>query len=75
MRDASQKFWLLKLLCCVAGKRKFEGGHQNPGDHKRRQTAAAWGSAPIPQQPLHARGYGAGGYGQDEFYSDSYEQW
>ncbi|KAF0305737.1 Heterogeneous nuclear ribonucleoprotein Q [Amphibalanus amphitrite] len=67
------------------GKRKFEGGHQNQGDHKRRQTSTNWGSNPIPQQPLRSSrgaagggGYGyGGGYGSaSDFYTDSYgAQW
>ncbi|XP_046406124.1 heterogeneous nuclear ribonucleoprotein Q-like [Ischnura elegans] len=41
------------------GKRKFDGGHQNPGESKRRYQNAVpgasggnWGNQPIPQQPL-----------------------
>lgn len=48
----------------AAGKRKFDGGHQNQGESKRRyQTGGGaggggsagnnWGSQPIPQQPLN----------------------
>ncbi|XP_043231757.1 heterogeneous nuclear ribonucleoprotein Q-like isoform X1 [Amphibalanus amphitrite] len=69
----------------LPGKRKFEGGHQNQGDHKRRQTSTNWGSNPIPQQPLRSSrgaagggGYGyGGGYGSaSDFYTDSYgAQW
>jgi heterogeneous nuclear ribonucleoprotein R len=59
-------------LCLVVvyqtGKRKFDGGHQNQGESKRRyQTTGgggggntgsataggSWGSQPIPQQPLN----------------------
>lgn len=69
----------------LPGKRKFEGGHQNQGDYKRRQTNTNWGSNPIPQQPLRSsrggRGGGGGGYGgrygaASDFYTDSYGgQW
>ena len=71
-------------FCIFTGKRKFEGGHQNQGDHKRRQTNTNWGSNPIPQQPLrNSRGGGGGGYGYSggygtasDFYTDSYgAQW
>lgn len=58
----------------LPGKRKFEGGHQNQGDYKRRQTNSDWGSAPIPQQPLRSSRYRA--YQPDEFYTDLYgDQW
>ena len=57
-----------------SGKRKFDGGHQNQGEYKRRQPNGNWGSNPIPQQPLHNNGYR--GRGNQEFYQDSYgEQW
>lgn len=61
------------------GKRKFDGGHQNQGDIKRRYGAAAaaalgslgnnWGSQPLPQQPL-------GTNGGEQWYNDStYPVW
>lgn len=61
------------------GKRKFDGGHQNQGDIKRRYGAAAaaalgnlgnnWGSQPLPQQPL-------GTNGGEQWYTDStYSVW
>ncbi|XP_023241425.1 heterogeneous nuclear ribonucleoprotein Q [Centruroides vittatus] len=70
----------------LAGKRKFDGGHQNQGDSKRRfqtkraATGGSWGSQPIPQQPLDSSGYNSyrGGHigGEDQWYQDSYgQQW
>lgn len=60
------------------GKRKFDGGHQNQGDIKRRYGAAAaaalgnlgsnWGSQPLPQQPL-------GTNGGEQWYTDTYSVW
>lgn len=60
------------------GKRKFDGGHQNQGDIKRRFGAAAaaalgnlgnnWGSQPLPQQPL-------GTNGGEQWYTDTYSVW
>ncbi|XP_043232975.1 heterogeneous nuclear ribonucleoprotein Q-like isoform X2 [Amphibalanus amphitrite] len=58
----------------LPGKRKFDGGHQNQGEYKRRQPNGNWGTNPIPQQPLHNNGYR--GRASHDFYSDSYgEQW
>lgn len=34
-----------------AGKRKFDGGHQNQGESKRR-FQSNWGNQPLAQQPL-----------------------
>ncbi|XP_043285812.1 heterogeneous nuclear ribonucleoprotein R isoform X2 [Venturia canescens] len=34
-----------------AGKRKFDGGHQNQGESKRR-FQSSWGNQPLAQQPL-----------------------
>ncbi|XP_050446251.1 heterogeneous nuclear ribonucleoprotein R isoform X1 [Cataglyphis hispanica] len=61
------------LLYCnraVAGKRKFDGGHQNQGESKRR-FQSNWGNQPLAQQPLgNAYGLasvngGSGGGGGD----------
>lgn len=61
----------------LAGKRKFDGGHQNQGDSKRRFQN--WGSQPIAQQPLGVSGYSsyASGTGDVQWYHDSYagQQW
>lgn len=35
----------------TAGKRKFDGGHQNQGESKRR-FQSSWGNQPLAQQPL-----------------------
>lgn len=35
----------------AAGKRKFDGGHQNQGESKRR-FQSSWGNQPLAQQPL-----------------------
>lgn len=59
----------------VVGKRKFDGGHQNPGDPKRRYAsglllgngANTWGSQPLPQQPLGSNG--------EQWYTDTYAAW
>ncbi|XP_055324684.1 heterogeneous nuclear ribonucleoprotein R isoform X19 [Sitodiplosis mosellana] len=59
----------------VVGKRKFDGGHQNPGDPKRRYASGLilgnggnnWGSQPLPQQPLGANG--------EQWYTDTYAAW
>jgi len=61
----------------LGGKRKFDGGHQNQGDTKRRYPNSSWGNAPIPQQPLDSAGYGNSyGGGAGEWYQDSYgQQW
>ncbi|XP_018580131.1 heterogeneous nuclear ribonucleoprotein Q isoform X1 [Anoplophora glabripennis] len=53
-----------------AGKRKFDGGHQNQGDSKRR-FQSNWGSQPLPQQPLGADINGE----QQAWYQDSYQSW
>ncbi|XP_017776044.1 PREDICTED: heterogeneous nuclear ribonucleoprotein R isoform X6 [Nicrophorus vespilloides] len=50
-----------------AGKRKFDGGHQNQGESKRRYQSN-WGSQPLAQQPLGA----ANG---EQWYQDSYQSW
>ncbi|XP_049821165.1 heterogeneous nuclear ribonucleoprotein Q isoform X1 [Aethina tumida] len=52
-----------------AGKRKFDGGHQNQGETKRRYQSN-WGSQPLPQQPL-----GADVNGEQAWYQDSYGSW
>lgn len=61
----------------ISGKRKFDGGHQNQGETKRRYQSS-WGSQPLAQQPLsNAYGMNGGGYssGSDaQWYQDSY-QW
>lgn len=61
----------------MAGKRKFDSGHQNQGASKRRfQNSrgafgnSSWGNQPIPQQPRGASG------GDVEWYQDSFgQQW
>ncbi|XP_076372719.1 heterogeneous nuclear ribonucleoprotein R-like isoform X2 [Tachypleus tridentatus] len=63
----------------LAGKRKFDGGHQNQGESKRRYQST-WGSQPIPQQPLGAGNYNSYGYGSlggdSPWYQDSFgQQW
>lgn len=69
----------LPNIPAAIGKRKFDGGHQNQGDIKRRYGAAAaaalgnlgnnWGSQPLPQQPL-------GTNGGEQWYTDStYSVW
>ncbi|XP_034938330.1 heterogeneous nuclear ribonucleoprotein R-like isoform X8 [Chelonus insularis] len=52
-----------------AGKRKFDGGHQNQGESKRR-FQSSWGNQPLAQQPLgntyglaSVNGGGGGGSG------------
>ncbi|CAG2054166.1 unnamed protein product [Timema podura] len=66
-----------------AGKRKFDGGHQNQGETKRRYQSS-WGNQPLAQQPLsNAYGLagvngGAGGYsssGDQQWYQDTYPSW
>ncbi|RZF47216.1 hypothetical protein LSTR_LSTR004925 [Laodelphax striatellus] len=63
------------------GKRKFDGGHQNQGESKRRYQSS-WGSQPLAQQPLSAaygggmNGGGGGGYssgGDQQWYQDTYQ--
>ncbi|CAH0553994.1 unnamed protein product [Brassicogethes aeneus] len=58
-----------------AGKRKFDGGHQNQGETKRR-FQSEWGSQPLPQQPLGGGG-AADVNGDDDqtWYQDSYGSW
>ncbi|XP_072386267.1 heterogeneous nuclear ribonucleoprotein Q-like isoform X4 [Diabrotica undecimpunctata] len=53
-----------------AGKRKFDGGHQNQGETKRRYQSN-WGSQPLSQQPLGADVNGE----QQAWYQDSYGSW
>ncbi|XP_066261722.1 heterogeneous nuclear ribonucleoprotein Q isoform X1 [Euwallacea similis] len=51
-----------------AGKRKFDGGHQNQGETKRRFQSGGqggWGGQPLAQQPLNG----------DQWYQDSYGAW
>lgn len=45
------KFHMTRLFVCTAGKRKFDGGHQNQGESKRR-FQSNWGNQPLAQQPL-----------------------
>lgn len=54
----------------LAGKRKFDGGHQNQGETKRRYQSGGggqggWGGQPLAQQPLNG----------DQWYQDSYGAW
>lgn len=58
------------MLFYLAGKRKFDGGHQNQGESKRRYQSN-WGSQPLAQQPLGA----AGVNGEQQWYQDSYTAW
>ncbi|KAK9710346.1 Heterogeneous nuclear ribonucleoprotein Q acidic domain [Popillia japonica] len=51
-------------------KRKFDGGHQNQGESKRRYQST-WGNQPLAQQPLGA----AGVNGEPQWYQDSYASW
>ncbi|KRG02210.1 heterogeneous nuclear ribonucleoprotein R isoform X17 [Drosophila mojavensis] len=57
----------------VVGKRKFDGGHQNPADVKRRYQSGlignggSWGSLPLPQQPLGTNG--------EQWYMDTFSAW
>lgn len=70
--DAAQiiGFITFALLSFTAGKRKFDGGHQNQGESKRR-FQSNWGNQPLAQQPLgNAYGLasvngGSGGGGGD----------
>ncbi|XP_043464584.1 heterogeneous nuclear ribonucleoprotein R isoform X1 [Leptopilina heterotoma] len=65
-----------------AGKRKFDGGHQNQGESKRR-FQSSWGNQPLAQQPLgyglaSVNGGGSGGAGsgdEPKWYQDSYQSW
>ncbi|XP_074038963.1 synaptotagmin binding cytoplasmic RNA interacting protein isoform X2 [Leptinotarsa decemlineata] len=54
----------------LPGKRKFDGGHQNQGETKRRYQSN-WGSQPLTQQPLGADINGD----QQTWYQDSYGSW
>lgn len=63
-----------KYPITVVGKRKFDGGHQNQGDPKRRYASAIvgngggnWGSQPLPQQPLGTNG--------EQWYTDTFPAW
>lgn len=61
---------LSRVMSFTAGKRKFDGGHQNQGESKRR-FQSNWGNQPLAQQPLgNAYGLasvngGSGGGGGD----------
>ncbi|XP_033224709.1 heterogeneous nuclear ribonucleoprotein R isoform X8 [Belonocnema kinseyi] len=67
-----------------AGKRKFDGGHQNQGESKRR-FQSSWGNQPLAQQPLgntyglaSVNGGGSGGAGSGDdpkWYQDSFQSW
>ncbi|KAJ9576866.1 hypothetical protein L9F63_006565, partial [Diploptera punctata] len=64
-----------------AGKRKFDGGHQNQGESKRRYQSS-WGNQPLAQQPLGnaygLAGMNGGGYnsgGDQQWYQDTYQSW
>ncbi|XP_055852822.1 heterogeneous nuclear ribonucleoprotein Q isoform X1 [Episyrphus balteatus] len=64
----------LQNLPVVVGKRKFDGGHQNPGDSKRRYASGligngggSWSSLPLPQQPLGTNG--------EQWYTDTFPTW
>lgn len=67
----------LDVTNSAVGKRKFDGGHQNQGDPKRRYGSGIgnggpgnggnWGSQPLPQQPLGANG--------EQWYTDTYPSW
>lgn len=60
----------MMVISFTAGKRKFDGGHQNQGESKRR-FQSNWGNQPLAQQPLgNAYGLasvngGSGGGGGD----------
>lgn len=64
---------LLRTSKVVVGKRKFDGGHQNPADIKRRYpggligNGGSWGSLPLPQQPLGTNG--------EQWYTDTFSTW
>lgn len=66
------------LLIYALGKRKFDGGHQNQGETKRRYQSS-WASQPLAQQPLsNAYGMNGGGYnsaGEQQWYQDTYQSW
>ncbi|VEN53998.1 unnamed protein product [Callosobruchus maculatus] len=52
----------------LPGKRKFDGGHQNQGETKRRYQSQNWGNQPLAQQPLDLNG-------DQQWYQDSYSAW
>ncbi|XP_071055672.1 heterogeneous nuclear ribonucleoprotein Q isoform X3 [Onthophagus taurus] len=56
----------------LPGKRKFDGGHQNQGESKRRYQST-WGNQPLAQQPLGSA-VGVNG-GEQQWYQDSYSSW
>lgn len=62
--------FIILIMSFTAGKRKFDGGHQNQGESKRR-FQSNWGNQPLAQQPLgNAYGLasvngGSGGGGGD----------
>lgn len=62
--------FITMVISFTAGKRKFDGGHQNQGESKRR-FQSNWGNQPLAQQPLgNAYGLasvngGSGGGGGD----------
>ncbi|XP_066993831.1 heterogeneous nuclear ribonucleoprotein Q isoform X3 [Anabrus simplex] len=65
----------------LPGKRKFDGGHQNQGESKRRYQSS-WGNQPLAQQPLGnaygLAGVNGGGYssgGDQQWYQDTYQSW
>ncbi|XP_063243886.1 heterogeneous nuclear ribonucleoprotein Q isoform X4 [Bacillus rossius redtenbacheri] len=65
----------------LPGKRKFDGGHQNQGESKRRYQSS-WGNQPLAQQPLSnaygLSGVNGGGYssgGDQQWYQDTYSSW
>ncbi|XP_069700608.1 heterogeneous nuclear ribonucleoprotein Q isoform X5 [Periplaneta americana] len=65
----------------LPGKRKFDGGHQNQGESKRRYQSS-WGNQPLAQQPLGnaygLAGMNGGGYnsgGDQQWYQDTYQSW
>lgn len=66
--------WIQWIYTNIVGKRKFDGGHQNQGDTKRRYGSGIgnggnnWGSQPLPQQPL-------GTNGGEQWYTDTYPTW
>lgn len=59
------------VVAAIVGKRKFDGGHQNQGESKRRYQSN-WGSQPLAQQPLGAAGVNGD---QQQWYQDSYQTW
>ncbi|KAL0275100.1 UNVERIFIED_CONTAM: hypothetical protein PYX00_003065 [Menopon gallinae] len=56
------------------GKRKFDGGHQTPGETKRRyKRIFNWGTHPVAHRQMGNYIFN-GGYDQ-EFYTDTYTAW